>query len=575
MFTLAHFPPEILHLVLVLDHSYLTVRLYKCCNRLLNEKLEKCITEVSLRQVWCSIQKLPQLLFKLPKLRSLSLRTSSTFALTPDVLSILVTLHSTLEFIELNSTDAATIFAPSKIVSSASTPQNGDSSLIMPWPGAELLFPRLTTLKVQSLAGISISSFPATLTHLTIQDRHEPEPSFFSELPRSLKVLDFLLYLNGVEFESQLNAFAMGPPQLQYHAPLEINVPPYPIFPADQVDSWTSKLPEGVLNLVLNSFSPSLLSKSPRSLTSIDLMSSQDPSWAIFSDLYDEYARTGQIDSYWSIWPPNLLHFCIPLASSRALNALPRTLTSLNVMITGTEPMNLEELPLLKHFNCLCPQYGPNLLLGAWPHTLRELHTVVPRDQSLAAYPSHLTELRLQNWIQDIQYELPSSLTELHADNWSSEWFKLIPPHTTVVAIHRLTIVSYELDKLFLDLPSGLKRLSIRVTRAGIQRTLPVDSLSLLPLLESLSLSSDLKVPSKTLSLLPRSMTQLNVSVDLDDEKDLFGLPPLLSQCLLGISLQFRSVGQYWPLRSIADLPQIPRDRAKSVFTKRFKDLDY
>lgn len=588
MISLAHFPPEILNLIIQAGASHVVVRLYKCGYQLLNTKLEKCITEVSLRQAIASGQKLPRLLSKLPKLRHLSVYSRLSLNTKPySMLLELVNLPSSLETLELDSEDSPKAFLAHTGVIPSVDPHRPDQGLNPAWPGFANHFPLLTTLKVRTILPENLALFPATLTHLTIRDCPRQKPGFFALLPRSLTVLDCPIEAFGGTFEPLMDEFSLAPHPLRYLAPVEITAPKAIVMPDLDPLQWTSKLPEGISRLILLSrCTPSLLASMPRSLTELDLFDSSDTKWDDFANLYYEDVKALGAKKYRAIWPPNLVQLSITLFTrgERRAEALPRTVTSLKIAVLDREPIlaftlprQLEELILV-----LKLPMADKMLQGTLPETLSKLHVLgrSPLDiMTLNALPSHLTYLKFDALVQPKAKGplpvLPASLVELDAGNWSSAWFNLLPPLTTALSIKRLDIATQTVEELFADLPRGLKRLDIPQTSLTLPKTLPDTCVSHLPLLEALILHKALELPSSTLPLLPRTMAHLDVSLSLIDESDLYSLPPQLLQCSLNIPLEALPVGEFWPLKALRSLPRTHHERSEKTLLQRLKDLDY
>ena len=165
MTTLSQLPGDILaHLIHISDLSPAVIALWKTGNSILNSKLAKSITHVSLKdEIWSSTSRWPTCLSKLQNLRHLSINRSNSYLMSSSAqLSAEIRqLSPKLQLLRLHSEDAPKAFfnyaADDTIINTLYS--KGSSRLF----DMQAAFPTLETLEVGLNLGRLLASLVKTL----------------------------------------------------------------------------------------------------------------------------------------------------------------------------------------------------------------------------------------------------------------------------------------------------------------------------------------------------------------------------------------------------------------------------
>lgn len=486
MFRLPNLPVDILVTILSYkDFSHHVITLWKCGDRLLNDKMAKYVTSVDLvDDSWNSTSRWPKCLSQLYNLRSLSIsRLDGLLMGAPALSQELRLLSPKLKCLKLVSNDAVDSFK--------NYAQDGVSLIETQYPrGASTLFdlskyfPELETLSVEcqregfgtcSFSSEDYNALPDTITMLN--NSGDTTPTFtspLSRLPPNLKVFNFWIPEFSEYSELPRNLIEIG---------------------RGQIDSAEEML--GLpRSLVLSRLSTHW---------DYDISKAVPPNLVRFTiaaiDLSSFYAHR----MHWAEALPKSmteLEMDEGLLDSTAISLLPRSLTSLTATISWEI---LEHEPQL-------PQWPPNLAHGS-------LYPCITHAQS-HLWPPKWAELEFESWsTKPVEYDEDGYI--VNGDNEQDDDVEqaesdvqLKPLASTFPHATSIRIAHYWRDnsKSFpiSDFPANLTQITVHSRRSKVA------------------------APISLLSAFPASVRDLNIDINMDDfnesEYNSFMLPPHLTK---------------------------------------------
>lgn len=570
------FPPEILANVLGRSSSsYLIIRLWKCGDTFLNNRLANCVSYIDLKGgVHLPNFKLPTIVFKLRHLRYCSI---VAFGMLMDHVSnwqtALQRLPSSIETLRLGSADLGPWLAD---VTSR--------GVLLP---LSELFPRLHTLALfpmlphrqtsRPLLSSEIPALPPTITCFESENIKMVDSTLMDKLPKSLLAIQALLIFTD---KVPASFFANAPPLLHtinciISSPPGNTISPSwlpksltratipsldPMWDFEAVSSYPPLLSELELrNIDFESFGDSNWLKSlPRNLTRLSFQHSlsglsSKSLGANIADLPPHLVELHIFNSYgkqWFRWKEIQTAVEIGRANNPIYSFWPSTLTSLAI---PHSIMRHKHLPLL-------PSTLLSLRLTLHPEPPPFLET--PHSN---LFPRRLTHLNLlfnkkvgQIDPSELLYTFPANLTSLTLNSWSTRWFSLLSRNLTFLdmtcSYHFKAELLPQLSDLdlFADLPPALNHLQLSMPPSPTHFTLSSKSFSCLPHLKVLYVHH-VNFPSAVLRSLSRALEDMDIrlSSTMMDNADIPFIPPKL------FNFKFHSVwnasgdylAQYWPIR--------------------------
>lgn len=598
--SLAHFPPDILGLILGSESSsFLVLRLWTCGNTILNSKLSTGLTFLCLKAMWSGHRGIPTLIQEFTSLRYLSLHSRAELLKNPaDWQKVIKSFPRTLETLKLCSGDSKFALlnaSPNKDMIEPeyiySTYERGRSRFI----DIGAYFPRLHTLGIDAssthsfwYSSVSPSDFPAlppTLTRLIAQFTWQ-EPFLWSLLPKSLIYLDAGLV--APKTDSELESWSQAPPSLEHISWLRIDsdtiqgdwipnsltsarfnnlgpayLPPHLKSVLIQVHPALLRMPElpiGLTTLHIDSFVGAKIPLLSPSLTELAVHSFSD-----FPSLDKNNSAANPI------WPSGLRSLQIGAAiDASQIALLPRSLLALTLSLSPQPPENavvtLESgiLPpllsnLVFHFANGITKLNVN---GALPPAITSLQILnrtqlelsVISTQNLFIAGLHSFTARLNMDIhQSGLWRISETLRLINVEKWFFEDLKLLPSALTNLTVFELNSDTKNGTQTpWKDvLPLSLKYLAIMKTQENI--SLPdVDSFSHLSALRSMNLVTP-HLPSAIVRYLPPYLRALNIHLKHLEEVD----APFLPRFLESINFEDSDekwwtpiVEQHWPSRA-------------------------
>ena len=587
IFQLHALPTEILACIFNLpSHSHSVIKLWKCGDRLLQSRLEKCMTSLRLRSAlgWeCFV---PPLVSKLIHLRHLALYSEFDLMFNPNHWVLFFnSLPGTLESIRIASADSS--LALLNIDPQTKSPldtlyERGSSTFI----DLGRLFPRLETLAVlppestlryaykPTIANHNLAGLPPTLTSLTaiLELNFRSMPL----LPLSLRHLLGNVTLSETDSEGFDPARPYRIPDIEYIDFMYTELSAYPrwlprtvtncgsIFfkwTPDVPPTWPSSLTKLVLVVQSDDRPTSLGEWLPPLLTDLSIWFL--PSSFSIADLprtlkrlYVQYIEKdewsdirGQHPVESNTWPPHLeelstrLHLDVTL-----LDVIPQTLTSLELSLSLQVDLDARKLPpKLKRLTLSNPLLGITRIQHQLPSDLRflSLGSLTSDFVTLAAgsfdsLPSSLEELcmaHVQRLLSRPNTFLVHKLTTLECFQWRCEWFDLIPRSVTRFSAHLTEETDSSLKviegKFFEGLPPRLLHLSVYDDFSFAERHWPLQRLaSILPELQDLQMSNTGTMPASFIRELPQSLLTAKIPLDEFEPREFPFLPPLAT-CII------------------------------------------
>lgn len=591
------------------DCSVVIIALWKCGDSKLNAKLASSVTSMHLRHRIGSYANFPSMLSQLRELRHFSVYSTQNVIGIPIYWPLeLRKLPPTIESLELNLANGLSVFQDFG-------PRNEDNPLdtgLFTKTDIVKLFPRLTTLKVSNTVvpgeGFATKDFPplpSTLTHLSLPAIRF-QGSFTEKLPRSLEILDSTLLLPTAPFNHSalVKDWANVPTELAHIAKVSVGeelkwLPPKVTIGTlslknwnraaaqvaasrvqrlslEQVDTksfgsknteWVEALPQGLLALTFGSdFVVKLganLAGLPNSLTRISSLAPLVIDW---STTLPKPLATETRAAVNDFWPPGLVSMDFPnhkLAVSH-IEALPRTLTSLNIHLVGSKldksgaaALAIEGNhfpPGLTHLSTKVTHYSKKMrFLSKLPRTLLTLE-LRANDPAISfdkeslenSLPKALTKLDLGNSDafsmesspDECTFALPPQLTSLSVWRMNSKnSFESLPRTLQTLSIHFLSSEPAQGDEdIFSGLPPHLNQLNVwKSASPDLNKIHSASSFSSLHQLSSLAIRMH-TFPSSVLHSFTETkrLKSLEIALESLDPSDLLLLPKSLIALRLG-----------------------------------------
>lgn len=545
--SLANLPNEILALIFNNPaSSHLIITLWKCGCLLLNQKLARSISEVTLVDTKVtSSSSYPKLLSKLPNLRSLDIDRGIGFITgsSASLFNELRQLPRELEKLSLFSKDAPGTYLPIC----------DDETLAYDW--AEIL-PELRHLKIDSYDFKRSSIMPGlppklkTFSTLWFYVANPTE----NEYPQSLESLEESVlhsYLHEGHPRRPRKRDSLSLFTLDTDVALPAALRNLIICTVQDDDSgvpeyeaeWVNCLPSSLETLTLENtgfFDPDALRRLPRTLKCL-----KDRIGIPWEKL-EEHERLRGLNNVRLLWPPALtdLDTFNVCASAEQLRLLPTTLTSLSLYVKESIDLQaLETIPCLTSLKLHGPGYDSNpIQFHHWPSSLTSLHIEL---ESASMESDKWLQTHLPPTLQTLIYLLgedeadstfpdpilPAGLTYLEIKLCDARWLSRLPSTLRTLVIDTITFKQW--PTYLPPLPSGLEAFHIRSVWWDDYVDLPRDCFSHLHNLHTLHLSPQY-LGSQALDL-PSSITdlQVNLMVKMDDFEA--HLPPLTKRLHLDL----------------------------------------